>query len=257
MIREMWARQMAIPGFGAERQQKLHESRAVVLGLGGVGGTAALYLAAAGIGSLVLVDGDRVETSNLNRQILFGFSDLGRSKAHLATGRLLCLNPELKVEVVDAMVRERDLEPLLRGADFVLDCFDRNTDRLAVNRACMSLGIPAAHAFAQDFSGEVFTAIPGKSSCLACAMDESFPESETTPVIGVATGLVAVASASTAILYLTGLGDPMAGYRLIYDLAFPGITKIPVVKDLRCPVCGTKMLGRIHGDARASLQKNS
>jgi len=140
-----------------------------VLGLGGVGGPAALYLAAAGIGSLVLVDGDCVETSNLNRQILFGFSDLGRPKAHLAAERLLSLNPDLEVKVVDALVKERDLEPLLKGSQFVLDCFDKNADRLAVNRVCVALGIPVVHGFAQDFSGEIFLAIPGKSSCLACA----------------------------------------------------------------------------------------
>jgi len=235
---EMWARQTAIPGIGAEGQQKLHESRAVVLGLGGVGGPAALYLAAAGVGSLVLVDGDCVETSNLNRQILFGFSDRGGSKAHLAAERLLCLNPDLKVEVVDTFVRERDLEPLLKDSMFVLDCFDKNADRLAVNRTCMNLGIPAVHGFAQDFSGEIFMVIPGRSSCLACARDESFPELEVTPVMGVTTGTVAVSMASAAILFLMGIADPVIGCRLIYDLVFPGITKVPVLKNPRCSACG-------------------
>ena len=238
MNQEMWARQTAIPGFGVEGQQRLHESRAVVLGLGGVGGPAALYLAAAGVGSLVLVDGDCVETSNLNRQILFGFSDRGGSKAHLAAERLLGLNPDLKVEVVDTFVRERDLEPLLKDSMFVLDCFDKNADRLAVNRTCMNLGIPAVHGFAQDFSGEIFMVIPGRSSCLACAMDESFPELEVTPVIGVTTGTVAVSMASAAILFLMGIADPVIGCRLIYDLAFPGITRVPVLKNPRCSACG-------------------
>jgi molybdopterin/thiamine biosynthesis adenylyltransferase len=235
---EMWARQTAIPGIGAEGQQKLQESRAVVLGLGGVGGPAALYLAAAGVGSLMLVDGDCVETSNLNRQILFGFSDRGGSKAHLAAERLLCLNPDLKVEVVDTFVRERDLEPLLKDSMFVLDCFDKNADRLAVNRTCMNLGIPAVHGFAQDFSGEIFMVIPGRGSCLACAMDESFPELEVTPVMGVTTGTVAVSMASAAILFLMGIADPVIGCRLIYDLAFPGITRVPVLKNPRCSACG-------------------
>ena len=235
---EMWARQTAIPGFGAEGQRKLQESRVVVLGLGGVGGPAALYLAAAGVGTMVLVDGDCVETSNLNRQILFGFSDRGGSKAHLAAERLLGLNPDLKVEVFDTFVRESDLEPLLKNSQFVLDCFDKNADRLAVNRACMNLGIPAAHGFAQDLSGEIFAVIPGKSSCLACAMDESFPEMDVTPVIGVTTGMVAASMASAAILFLTGMADPEAGSRLIYDLVFPGITKVPVLKNPHCFACG-------------------
>jgi molybdopterin/thiamine biosynthesis adenylyltransferase len=240
---DIWARQMAIPGVGAKGQQKLHESRAVVLGLGGVGGPAALYLAAAGIGSLVLVDGDRVEASNLNRQILFGFSDLGRSKAHLAAERLLSLNPDLKVKVVDTMVKECDLEPLLMGSQFVLDCFDKNADRLAVNRACVALGIPAAHGFAQDFSGEIFMAIPGSSSCLACAMDESFPELEVTPIMGVTAGMVAISMASAAILFLIGIADPVIGCRLIYDLAFTGITRVPVLKNPHCSACGSNKEG--------------
>jgi molybdopterin/thiamine biosynthesis adenylyltransferase len=238
MILEMWSRQMAIPGFGREGQKKLKESRVAMLGLGGVGSPAALYLAAAGIGGLVLVDGDCVQISNLNRQILFDSSDLGRSKAHVAAKRLHHLNPDLNVEVVDKQIQEGDMEAILAGCQFVLDGFDRNADRLAVNRACMRLGIPAAHGFAQDFSGEVFTAIPGDGSCLACAMDESFPEIEVTPIIGVAAGMVAISMASAVILSLTGIGDPMAGYRLIYDLAFPGITKVLVAKNPQCSACG-------------------
>lgn len=235
---EMWHRQIAISGFGEEAQNKLNESRVSVLGLGGVGGPASLYLAAAGIGSLVLVDGDFVQISNLNRQILFDYSDLGRSKAHATAKRLLSLNPDLDISVVDRDVKECDLESILSGSLFVLDAFDRNEDRFAVNRTCMRLGIPAVHGFAQDFSGEIFTAIPGNGSCLACAMDETFPETEETPIIGVASGMVAIYMASAVILNLTGIGDPMAGYRLIHDIAFPGITKILVAKNPRCSACG-------------------
>lgn len=238
--REIWIRQMAIPGFGEEGQKRLEESRVAVLGLGGVGGPASLYLAAAGMGDLVLVDGDVVEASNLNRQILFAFSDLCRPKAQAAAERLLSLNPELTVEVVEKRIEERDIEPLLKGCNFVLDCFDKNADRLAVNRECVRLGIPAVHGFAQDFSGEVFTVLPKKSACLACALDESFPETETTPVMGVTTGMIGTAMAATAILSLMGTGDPLAGERLIYDLAFPEIMKIPVEKKQLCPACGKK-----------------
>ncbi len=238
MNQEMWSRQIAIPGFGEEGQQKLKESRIAMLGLGGVGGPAALYLAAAGVGSLVLVDGDCVQISNLNRQILFDSSDLGRSKAHVAAKRLQHLNPDLNLEVIDKQIEEMDMEEILAGCQFVLDGFDRNADRLAVNRTCMRRGIPAAHGFAQDFSGEVFIAIPGDGSCLACAMDESFPETEVTPIIGVAAGMVALSMACAAILSLTGIGDPMPGYRLIQDMAFPGITKIPIAKNPHCSACG-------------------
>jgi molybdopterin/thiamine biosynthesis adenylyltransferase len=236
--RDIWIRQMAIPGFGATAQEKLRYSRVAVLGLGGLGGPAALYLAVAGVGELVLVDGDSVEASNLNRQILFTFSDLGRPKARAAAERLQSLNPDLRMDVLEKRVEERDLDHLLKGCDFVLDCFDKNADRLAVNRECVRLGISAAHGFAQNFSGEVFTVLPGKSACLACAMDESFPETEMTPVIGVTTGMIGTAMAAAAVLSLTGIGDPMAGKRLIYDLAFSETMIIPVEKKMLCPACG-------------------
>jgi molybdopterin/thiamine biosynthesis adenylyltransferase len=235
---QKWTRQMAIPGFGVEGQEKLRSSKVAVLGLGGVGGPAALYLAASGIGSLTLVDGDVVEASNLNRQILFSFSDLGQPKAQTAARRLLSHNPELIVEVVEKRVEERDLQPLLNGCHIVLDCFDRNRDRLAVNRACLRQGIPAVHGFAQDFGGEIFSVLPGKSACLACALDEGFPETELTPVIGVATGIVGVAMASATILSLTGLGTLPAGTRQIFDLAFTEIMKVPVEMNPHCPACG-------------------
>jgi molybdopterin/thiamine biosynthesis adenylyltransferase len=236
--RDIWTRQMAIPGFGEEGQNRLEESRVAILGLGGVGGPASIYLAAAGVGELVLVDGDAVEASNLNRQILFAFSDLGKPKVQVAAERLRSMSPELRVMAVEKEIEERDLEPLLGGCNFVLDCFDGNADRLAVNRECVRLSMPAAHGFAQDFSGEVFTVLPKKSACLACALDESFPETEMTPVIGVMTGMIGTAMAATAILSLTGIGDPPAGERLIYDLAFPEMMKIPVEKKPLCPACG-------------------
>lgn len=238
MSSDRWSRQISIPGFGEEGQRRLSESQVAVLGLGGVGGPAALYLTAAGIGSLILVDRDFVELSNLNRQILFCESDLGLLKAEAAGKRLESLNPDLKAKTVAKNLTESDMFTLLKGCDFVLDCFDRNTDRLAVNRVCMRLGIPAAHGFAQDFTGEIFTVVPGKSACLACALDENFPELDITPVMGVATGLVGTTMAATAILHLTQMGDLPIGERIINDLAFSQVLKISVKKNPRCPACG-------------------
>jgi molybdopterin/thiamine biosynthesis adenylyltransferase len=237
MSQDIWSRQISIPGFGDEGQRILSDSKVAVLGLGGVGGPAALYLAAAGVGNLILVDRDVVEISNLNRQILFCVRHLGRLKAEVAGKRLLSLNPGLKVKIVPKDLTESDMPTLLKGCQFVLDCFDRNADRLAVNRVCMTLGIPAAHGFVQDFSGEIFTAIPGKSACLACALDENFPEPDITSVMGVTTGLVGTAMAAAAILNLTQLGDPAIGERTIYDLAFSRVLKVPVKRNVRCPAC--------------------
>lgn len=236
--KERFKRQLDIPQFGVEIQKKLKESRVAVLGLGGVGGTAALYLAAAGAGNLLLADRDVVEISNLNRQILYTEADLGLSKVEVAAERLKALNNNIHIEAIRNDIDESSLLPLLGGCDFVLDCLDTNYIRLAVNRACVKLGLPASHAFAQDFSGELITILPGESACLACVLDESFPEPEDVPVLGVATGMVGVGMAAAAVRYLTGLGDVAAGYRLIYDLAFPQTIKIPLPRHPSCPVCG-------------------
>lgn len=240
--RERYKRQLDIPQFGERIQKKLKESRVAVLGVGGVGSTAALYLAAAGVGELLLVDRDSVELSNLNRQILFTAADLGLPKAETAAKRLTALNNGIKITYSIKDIIESDLPPLLGGCHFVLDCLDKNNLRLAVNRACVKLGLPASHAFAQDFSSELITVLPGKSACLGCVLDENFPEPEVVPVLGVATGMVGIGIAAAAIRHLTGLGDVAAGCRMIYDLAFPEMIKIPLECNPSCPVCRKKTL---------------
>lgn len=232
-----WSRQVLIPQFGHEAQRKLASSKVAVLGVGGVGCPAALYMAAAGVGHMLLVDRDVVEESNLNRQILFDASDIGHAKAEIGLARLRGFCPGIDVEAVSSNVQEQDLDEVLKGCHFVLDSFDRNSSRLMVNRACLRLGLPAAHGFCQDFSGEIFTVLPDKSACLACALDESFPEPDVFPIIGVTSGIVGLAMAAAAIKHITGIGDLLAGQRLIYDLAFPEVLKVPVEKNSRCPDC--------------------
>jgi molybdopterin-synthase adenylyltransferase len=233
-----WKRQIEIPQFGVEAQQRLKGSKVAILGVGAVGGAAALYLAAAGIGSMVLVDRDLVELSNLNRQILFTSSNLGKSKAQLATGRLRELDPGINIEAVVQSVGEKELPRLLEGCSFVLCCFDKNISRFPVNRECLKINVPATYGFVQDFSGELITVLPGQTACLSCIMDENFPEPDDTPIIGIASGIVGISMAAAVIRHLTAIGDLMAGYRLIYDLAFPELIKIPLERNPSCPVCG-------------------
>ncbi|HEX3045717.1 MAG TPA: HesA/MoeB/ThiF family protein [Bacillota bacterium] len=238
-----WKRQIQIPQFGTEAQQRLKESTVAVLGVGAIGGASALYLAAAGIGRLILADRDVVELSNLNRQILFTTDDLGKSKAQLAGKRLQELDPGVETQVVVCDIGEEELPGLLGDCNFVLCCFDKNKSRFLVNWECVRRNLPATYGFAQDFSGELITSLPGKTACLACIMDDSFPEPEETPIIGPASGIVGIAMAAAAIRYLTEIGELMAGYRLVYDLAFPELLKIPLERNPACPVCGRKDLG--------------
>lgn len=233
----VWLRQLGIPGFGPEAQLALAGAHVLVLGLGGVGCPAALYLAAAGVGRMTLVDGDLVEASNLNRQILYGCSDVGRPKVEAAAEALKKLNPQINLEVFRVQAGDEEIERLVAGSGAVADCFDRNRHRLAVNRACLRFRKAAVHSYVQNFSGYVVFS-PGDGGCLGCLVDESFPEQGDNPIIGVAAGQAGIISAAEIIRHLTGIGGP-AGSRLIFfDLAFMEWTTRPVARDPLCPVCG-------------------
>jgi molybdopterin/thiamine biosynthesis adenylyltransferase len=237
---DRWKRQIQIPQFGVEAQQRLRASTVAILGVGAIGGASALFLAAAGIGKMTLVDRDVVELSNLNRQILFTTGDLGKHKARLAAERLRELDPGIEVKAMVQDVGKKELPELLDGCNFVLCCFDKNRSRFPVNQESIQMNLPATYGFAQDFSGELITVLPGQTACLSCIMDDNFPEPEETPIIGAASGIVGIAMAAAAIRYLTGIGELMAGYRLMYDLAFPELLKIQLERNPSCPVCGNK-----------------
>lgn len=235
--REQWKRQLAIPQFGEKAQNSLRKSRVVVFGVGGVGCAAALYLAAAGVGTLVLVDKDVVTFDNLNRQILYHYTDLGKPKAQIAATRLQALNPHLVVEVVEREVAIEEITTIVKGSSAVVDTFDRNKSRLEINEVCVRQRIAVAHGFAQDLSGEVIFVKPGETACLHCVLDENFPELEECPVLGVTAGLIGVQLSSMVIKYLTGCGVVKAGYRLIWDLVLDQFVAIPLERQICCPVC--------------------
>lgn len=232
-----WQRQINIPQFGVESQIKLLNSTVLLCGVGGVGCTAALYLAAAGVGKMIIVDCDTVELSNLNRQIIYGEPDIGKAKVQLAAERLHALNPDLALEVINEYVEKEKLKQLVQGCTFVIDTFDRNKSRFDVNETCVHSNIPVSHAFAQDMSGEIITVLPYQSPCLHCVMDENYPEITATPVLGVAAGLVGIQLAATAVKYITGCGIVKAGSRLIWDLAMDQSFTVPLKKEENCPVC--------------------
>lgn len=233
----MWLRQLGIPGFGPEAQQVLAGAHVLILGLGGVGCPAALYLAAAGVGRMTLVDSDVVEASNLNRQILYGYSDVGRPKVEAAAGALKKLNPGITLEIFHGHAGDPEIERLVTCAGVVVDCFDRNRHRLAVNRACLRHRKAAVHSYVQNFSGYVIFS-PGDGGCLGCLVDESFPDQGDNSVIGVAAGQAGIISAVQTIRHLTGTGEPMKSRLIFFDLAFMEWITRPVTPEPLCPACG-------------------
>lgn len=233
----MWQRQLTIPGFGPETQQILGSAHVLLLGAGGVGCPAALYLAAAGVGNMTLVDGDVVEPGNLNRQILYGRADVGRPKVEAAAEALKRLNPDINIEALPIHATAPEIERLVASGGVVVDCFDRNKDRLAVNSACLGHGKAAVHSYVQNFSGYVIFS-PGNGGCLGCLVDESFPEQQDNSVIGVAAGQAGIIAAAEMIRHLTGIGGPGESRLIFFDLAFMQWATRRVMRDPRCPACG-------------------
>lgn len=234
---ERYRRQLHIPGFDENVQNRLRSCKCVILGAGGVGSPAAVYLAAAGVGNITIVDGDVVELSNLNRQIMFKEKDIGLKKAEILKERILDLNPNVKIEVFSTVAKEPELRSILNQIDLVLDTFDKNQSRLTVNKIAVQKRIPTIHAFSKEFCAELLGVIPYETACLHCVIDECYLEEDEVAVVGVSAGLTGLIMASMAIKHLTGIGKVSWGKRLIWDLLLENYIVSELQRDPRCPTC--------------------
>jgi len=209
------------------------------LGGGGGGGcSAALYLAAAGVGSLRIADHGDVELDNLNRQVLYAERDIGTPKVGAAARMIAGLNPGVRVEPVHAEIDETTLPSLMRGCDLVIDALDNLPTRFCLNRVSQRLGMPIVHGAVRGFAGQVMTIIPGRTACLSC-LYRGTVISETTPVIGVSPGVIGLLQATEAIKHLTGLGRPLQGVLLLFDGLEMSFTRLEIRRDPGCPHCGS------------------
>ncbi len=240
--RARYRRHLSLPEIGPSGQQRLKDTRVLVVGTGGLGCPAALYLAAAGIGTLGLVDFDRVELSNLQRQVLFGTEDLGQLKVEAARRRLLALNPEIAVLTHALTLRADNVCEVIEGYDIVLDGSDRLSTRYLVNDACVLLGRPLVTAAIHRFEGQAMTYIPGLGPCYRCL----FPQVEEgavascaeAGVLGVLPGVLGTIQANEAIKIAAGIGAPLIGRLLSYDALELSFTELPVSRRHDCRVCG-------------------
>ena len=225
-----YARQIKVPGMGREGQRKLANASVLVIGAGGLGCPALQYLAAAGIGSIRIVDGDTVELSNLHRQILFGTSDLGRNKAEAAAGRLRDINPNISIQAIADAAYPDTLPELIDGMDLVLDCTDGFESKYAVHDACWKARIPVVQASVHQVDGWVQIIDPkAHSGCFRCQWPEAPPVGcigtcEEAGVLGVTPGTLGLMQATQAIAYIIGHPDVLTGHTLYVD-AFSGQTR--------------------------------
>jgi molybdopterin/thiamine biosynthesis adenylyltransferase len=236
---ERYARHLVLREVGGQGQQKLKAARVLVVGAGGLGAPVSLYLAAAGIGGLVLADPDVVDRSNLQRQVIYNEGDIGRPKAEAAAAHLRALNPNVAVTAFDGAFDAASAGPLVEGVDLVLDGTDDFAVRFCVNAACVAHGKPLVSGAIGRWTGQV--GVFGGKPCYRCLVPEIPPDAETCTAVGVVgalAGVIGSIMALEAIKLLTGAGEPLAGRLLIYD-ALAGETRtVKVAGDPECPVCG-------------------
>ena len=233
---ERYRRQLAIPEIGEEGQHKLADSSVLVVGAGGLGGPLLYALAGAGVGRLVVVDGDTVSLSNLNRQFLFDQADLGRPKAEAAARRLSAFNPDLRVEGVEAWLDEKAGMNLLADCQLTVAAVDNLPARLALNAACAQKNIPLVNGGVEGWYGSVMAVEFGKTPCLACCYAGTAPE-EGGQALGTVTGAVASLMASVTLQMLLG-HNPIPAELLLYDGRRLELDRVPVERGMGCPVCG-------------------
>lgn len=228
--------QRQLPLIGESGQDELSRSRVLIAGAGGLGSTIATFLSVAGVGFIRIVDEDRIEWNNLNRQILYREGDLGKRKVDIAKERLLGINTDIEVEAHCVHIDDQSIIGLVQGMDIILDGMDNFSSRYVLNRASLELGIPLIHGAVNGFYGQASTILPGKSPCLRCIIPHP-PSAEKVPVIGVTCGVIGSIQVTEAIKYITGQGSLLTGHLLFWDGFRGDATIIDVAKEPGCIEC--------------------
>ncbi len=239
---ERYSRHLLLPGFSPQAQEKIRAASVAIVGLGGLGSPAGLYLAAAGVGRLGLFDPERVELSNLQRQILYGTGDLDCLKVRVAASRLRDLNPEVRMEARALRVGPREAEEIFREYDLVVDAVDGAETRYVLNDAALAAGKPLVEGAIVGYRGFLMTVLPGKGPCLRCVFPAPPPQPPSCAaegVLGPLGGVIGALEATEVIKIITGLGPSYVGRILTCDLREGTFRIIPWPKQEGCPLHGT------------------
>ncbi|MFO1372375.1 MAG: molybdopterin-synthase adenylyltransferase MoeB [Candidatus Competibacteraceae bacterium] len=240
-----YSRQILLPEFDIDGQERLRQSHALIVGLGGLGSATAMYLAAAGVGQLTLVDFDVVDLSNLQRQILHHTVDIGRLKVESARDTLLALNPLVEVTAIPKALDEAELLNQLQQTDVVVDASDNLPTRLAINAACVQAGVPLVSGAVIRLEGQVLVWRPGRgNACYRCLYRTAETNPETcaqTGVLAPVVGVIGSIQAVEAIKVLTGIGETLDGRLLLLDAARMEWRTMRTRRDPACLVCGDRM----------------
>lgn len=237
---ERYRRQLMLYGFTEEHQQKLKDSTALIAGIGGLGGTAAIYLAVAGIGKMVFAHYGNLTLSNMNRQILMRHDWIGGSRVEQAMRTIEEINPDVEVEAFNERTSEGNVENLLDGIQIALSARPNFRERRILNNACVRRNIPMVEAAMNGMEGYLFNVIPGITPCLNCLYPEDNPEWEELgfPVLGAVSGVLGCLMSIETIKLLTGYGKPLHSQMLVFNTLDMDFRKMNTRRDIKCMVCG-------------------
>lgn len=260
---ERYCRQMQLPGFGEAGQLRLRRAAALVTGVGGLGGTAALYLAAAGVGRIVLARGGALRLDDMNRQVLMTDDWVGRPRVMKARETLCNLNPHVEVEAVAEYLTEANADRLLAGVDVALDCAHNFDERFALNAACVRHRVPMIEAAMNGWDAYLTTVIPGETACLACLFPPKPPwDRRGFGVLGAVSGALACLAAAEAVKLITGVAPPLTGRLLTLDFEALRFESRPIRRLPGCTACagverasGAGRAARSHASGRAAAAR--
>lgn len=232
-----YLRQLILEDFGIEAQEKLKNSTVVIIGLGGLGSPVALYLAAAGVGKIIVCDNDTVELSNLNRQILHCMDDIDVAKSDSCFDKLSNLNPTLSIEAHQIKIDELTINRFAKNANLIIDCLDNIKTRLDINRYSVKNHVPIVHAGISGWNGQLTFLNPPETPCLNCLFQNYIEPEGPKPVIGAVAGILGSSQALCAINYLAGKNTSLKNQLLFFDGRNMEFTKVEIEKDPECKVC--------------------
>jgi len=239
---ERYNKHLLLKGFTSKHQHKLSQSKILIIGCGGLGSPAAFYLAAAGVGQIGLVDSDRVELSNLQRQILHATKDIGHKKVFSAKKSLLALNPDIDVRVYYKRLTSSNIGPLIDAYDFIIDATDNYRTKYLINDSCVQKSRAYSYGGIVAYEGQTMTIQPGISACFRCVFTNSLPEviekrDKEKGIFGPVCGVIGSLQAAEAIKYICGIGNVLINQLYTFDLRTMDFRFHSVYRNKHCPVC--------------------
>jgi molybdopterin/thiamine biosynthesis adenylyltransferase len=240
---ERYSRHILLEQVGGVGQEKLLSSKVLIVGAGGLGSPAALYLAAAGVGTIGIIDADKVDLTNLQRQIIHHTSDLGVEKVKSAENKMRAINPEVTVKTYHQLAKADNIREIIREYDFVIDGTDNFPAKFLINDACYFEKIPFSHAGILKFYGQLITVLPGETTCYRCIFNApppagAVPSCSQAGVLGVLAGVIGSLQATEAIKYLLGVGRLLTDTLLTYDALEMEFRAVKLNRNPNCPLCG-------------------